>query len=482
MIGLSYSLRTKGLVNLPGITPASKKRAEDLLLHDAENHHCYFLPRIGLHNHLSHHILAAYDLGASATLLQKIYDDDSPSEQPFYLEEKDKVITVTEENWAQYLSNANAYGAFVKFFADQIRSHGVTAVIEKFVFSVDANKDGRGMLVRFVSGALHPFIQAGYGAEFGNDTMIATGLAQTAVHDAVPISIFDLTEPTDQASKGVSLLEVLRNLYDSEALTPPMPYDPDALFRVRRDATVAGERATEIRRICSLYDISGLSDAEIDKKVEECITVSILLMCATGKEGRKPRLDFFLMHLVTSSLFLPSVIKAVSNPVYKVMLIRAFVTVLVLYTLARGRPRLNIDLLMSATEHPRPPINASQLHNPDKSAMGSPLEDEEYNPWPAMLAGVLYHPDPHAIKVMRTFAFATQHYGTAPAGKLTGAFMSGDSSKETHPGTAKMDGTIFVRAAGMMMDYQGWVTYGQKALGDWDRSALGWDAAWDNHD
>jgi hypothetical protein len=38
-----------------------------------------------------------------------------------------------------------------------------------------------------------------------------------------------------------------------------------------------------------------------------------------------------------------------------------------------------------------------------------------------------------------------------------------------------------VRAAGAMMNTLGWSGHGQKE-GDWDRSALGWDAAWESAD
>jgi hypothetical protein len=50
---LSYHLGRKGQLNFPGITSASKQIAEELLLKDAEEHHCFFRSA-GLHNHLSH--------------------------------------------------------------------------------------------------------------------------------------------------------------------------------------------------------------------------------------------------------------------------------------------------------------------------------------------------------------------------------------------------------------------------------------------
>ena len=42
-----------------------------------------------------------------------------------------------------------------------------------------------------------------------------------------------------------------------------------------------------------------------------------------------------------------------------------------------------------------------------------------------------------------------------------------------------MDGTVFVRAAGLFMDYKGWVMHGEKEK-PWDVSGLGWDDAWRN--
>lgn len=50
---LNYHLARKGQINAVGITAASKKTTEELLLKDAEKHHCYFRSA-GLHNHLSH--------------------------------------------------------------------------------------------------------------------------------------------------------------------------------------------------------------------------------------------------------------------------------------------------------------------------------------------------------------------------------------------------------------------------------------------
>ena len=53
MPALSYVLSGKDQLNLPGVTYASKTTAKELLLKDAEEHHCFFR-QSGFHNHVSH--------------------------------------------------------------------------------------------------------------------------------------------------------------------------------------------------------------------------------------------------------------------------------------------------------------------------------------------------------------------------------------------------------------------------------------------
>ena len=168
---------------------------------------------------------------------------------------------------------------------------------------------------------------------------------------------------------------------------------------------------------------------------------------------------------------------------HKAALLRAYVPVILLLTLARGRPRIDPEVLMSYTDAPRPPPSGQAKNQPGLTSIGNPEDDADYNPWPALIEGVLYHSDSHVLKSMRTLVFAAQHFGDKGPGEVIGAFRNGHDGKkeETHAGISKVDGTIFVRAAGVMMDTLGWLGRGQKE-GEWDHSALGWDAAWDSGD
>ncbi|KAJ4479015.1 hypothetical protein J3R30DRAFT_3702022 [Lentinula aciculospora] len=488
MSPVSHLLLRNGVLNLPRASMASKPLAEALLLRDAQDHHCQF-NQAGFHNHLSHHILAAYDLGAPPAILQKIYDEEARVQRPIILEEKDKEMIVTEENWPQYLGNQHAYNGFLTFFDQQIASAGVVKTLEKFIFSPEANEKGKAMLARLMSGALHPFIQVGHGLEFGNDALISTGLAMTAVHTSISPELFDLKDnsSTRSDSPGLSVLEILELVNNSPTLQPPLPYDPNALFNARlRDALKDG-KSEEIRDLCSKFHVDGNleNSEEMMSKVGELVWASVLLMFATGKPGRKTRLDFFLMHLVTSSLFLRSFVNVLENPADKATIVKAFLPGVLLITLARGRPIIKPQLLMEVSDKPRPPYVSGSPYKTSQGGIGSPLNDDEYNPWPALIEASLYSSDSHLLKTMRTLVLAAREYGDAP-GNIIGAFKGhvGNASKEeeTFPDIAKVDGSIFARAAGMLMDYMGWTTCGQPEREDWDRTALGWDDAWNNED
>ncbi|KAJ3523135.1 hypothetical protein NM688_g8777 [Phlebia brevispora] len=171
----------QGILNFPGATPESKATVERLLEEDRQQHHCFW-GKVGFHNHLSHHLLAAYDFGASAAQLQAIYDTEKDGLDPLHLADRktkaveEQIVTITSTNWTDYLGEEKYYARFVEFFAGIITKLGASETIEQYVFSPAANGNGSHMLLRFIGGAVHPLIQTGYGVEFGSDAMVAQGI------------------------------------------------------------------------------------------------------------------------------------------------------------------------------------------------------------------------------------------------------------------------------------------------------------------
>jgi pre-mRNA-splicing factor ATP-dependent RNA helicase DHX16 len=85
--------------------------------------------------------------------------------------------------------------------------------------------------------------------------------------------------------------------------------------------------------------------------------------------------------------------------------------------------------------------------------------------------------DSHVPKSIRALAHHDAHFGAIPPGGFIGAFTLADPQKESFPGSSKLDGSIFLRGAGVVLGVKGWSREGEKE-GGWDRSALGYDEAW----
>ena len=259
-----------------------------------------------------------------------------------------------------------------------------------------------------------------------------------------------------------------------------MPYVPKVPITARFKAACTDGRPEEIRRLSSLWQIDlSRGQTELDEKVEEIVWTATLLLAGSSRRGRKPRLDFYLMHILNASLFLPSLLAAIPTMESKATLLRTLVPVILIYLTVRGRPRIDAELAMSFTDTPRPPRCTSRSGSDTSSHATAEQSDADYNPWPSIVSSVLHAPDAHTLKAVRALYYAAQRYGRTPPGGVIGAYDT--AGRETHPGMAGVDGSIFVRTAGVVMDTLGWVSHGQKE-GTWDRRGLGWDEAWQDDD
>ncbi|TFY61173.1 hypothetical protein EVG20_g7157 [Dentipellis fragilis] len=496
------------VLSFPGSSPESKRLVEHLLEEDREAHHCLY--GLGFHNHLSHHLLAAYDFGATPPLLQAIVDAEQNELLDVHTDDiKKKTILIQEvkideRNWTQFLGQDRYYANLATFFTHEVKRLGGKEAYEHYIFSNAAHRNGAYMLERFVAGAVHPLIQIGYAFEFNSDAMVAQALAQAAIHDAfhpdlfpwnVPYDIPEtqtpnsnghVTEPAPNVpprlhARGETILSILRQMYDSEILTPVLPYDPNALLSQRRRDALTPARTAEIRRLAALWSyMPDLTPTELAERTEELFFVTTLLFAGTGRAGRKPRLDFFLMHMLNSTIFVPALAAPLRSDTARAQLLTAQLTVVLAYVLLRGRPRVDPELLMSYTAVPLPPsLRAAPIlpGGPTPGALGDPTDHAQVNPWPALITHVLPARDAHTIKALRALYVGAQRYADVPAGAVIGAVDC--EGRETHKGARALDGTVFVRAAGVMVDNMGWVGPGEaQEAGAWDRSALGWDAAW----
>ena len=159
------------------------------------------------------------------------------------------------------------------------------------------------------------------------------------------------------------------------------------------------------------------------------------------------------MHLVTSSMFLPSYANYLNSSSLSTLL-RTYFSIALTVWVARGRPAPSIEAFYARSRPsfsfhgPCPTPGPDVLIGGDDAIMP--------NPWMYALQSSLVHPDEHLAKCMRALAHFAALRGAEPAGTWAGHGLQGDE---------KIDGTIFIRVASLTMDYLGWVREGAEKKG-----------------
>ncbi|THG97402.1 hypothetical protein EW026_g4588 [Hermanssonia centrifuga] len=439
-----------------------------------ENHqrwHIFFNDQ-KFHNHASHHLLAIYALGASAETLNAAYETHVVYQRPSFKSPG----AIDKSNWKDHLGKDEYYQAYLAFFSSELLAKGTQAVLEEYVFSKDAKRRG------FV----HPLIHTGYGAEFGMPGMVAEGIAQAAGQEGDAIALFPAelfespqsvssmtsrlasfalsAKPSKPTSESPHALTILGKIHNDISMAPDViglvAYEGigNPLEHVERVVDSVGDK---IKKYASEWTVSPTKE-DLEAKLEEVIWMNTVIYAIGGYAGReqghdekkKFNGDFFLMHLVTSGLLVPSLLETLS-PNTAVLLLRTYFTVALVLYVARGRPALPIlDFYKSTTSMPTAP-------GMDPSPAPKTLPPATApNPWLHILQTTLVHPDEHLCKAQRALAHSAELYGGAPAGRFAHA------SKDLE-GAELLDGTLFVRAASLTADRLGWMREGEEQR-SWD--------------
>lgn len=286
------------------ISEASTEAVAKLILQDAREHDA-FINEGGFHNHIIHAVLAQYSFGASAAHLESWYAKHASDTRP-------ATKSPNDFDWGseKCLGNMAYYASYLRFFLKQVHENGVEQTITKFIFQ-EGEKEHQ-MLQRFLGGAFHPMIHVGYGVEFGIPLLVAEGLAQTACHgtDATGpfagVAVADtavLSKTDDLYSRVETPLGVVRNIRAD-----------DLLGDVSLSSVRGGQYESVLRndeaclRICDYIDSYNLPEtkADLGRKVGEMLAFSAAMYGATRTAIKDKKLDFFLMHSLTSSLFMPA--------------------------------------------------------------------------------------------------------------------------------------------------------------------------------
>ncbi|KAF9235893.1 hypothetical protein BU15DRAFT_64445 [Melanogaster broomeanus] len=451
---------------LPGSTLESLAALQHVLKDNHNRYHIFF-NYTRFHNHVTHRALAIYALGGSASLVKDYYEQDAKNQRPAFKSPE----PITEENFVEHLGDENFYQSYVTFFSKQIDEKGAAGTLEAFIFSekynfrggIDATSQPE-MLFRLMDGVLHPMIHVGYGIEFGLKGMLAEGLSLCAVQlvnkrGLYPPSFF-VPSPTAEVDGTADLLSSLV-LNAQPAAAPTISktggvhaFDiiarmlKDDQFKTKAVGNVAHQLkdtlavlGTVIRTYVEMWTVDLTQPGEIERKMEELIWVSSTMYGVGGFDGEKAfKSDFFLMHMVTSSLFLPSLI-AYLSPRSQVSLLRAYFIMVLICAEFQGLHGYHF-------RRTHPPERPPTKDTPTTETTPIP------NPFLTLLQASVAHPNDHHTKIQRAFAHFNTLYGLRPPGYFAGTELEG---------AELLDGSLFVRAAILTADAMGWVREGQEA-------------------
>ncbi|KAK1760877.1 HypA protein [Echria macrotheca] len=294
-----------GLLKVKQTAEAAKK-AEELLQEDLEKHHVFFNEE-GFHNHIPHHILALYGTGAPPSSLQRGYDGNTSYQRPAQPTHEAVVedLISTWEHAQRYLGKEKYYPDFLRFFQREITTNGVQPTLLRYVFS--GEPETQPVFTRLFSGLVHPLIQLMYGLEWNQPAIIASALAQTAVHGN-PMESFFVESETLSHSRS------------SSSPSEKMPHIVDLLQEIRSNRKLAtAARMSDANKIRDgvltrardeMLSIAGrvrVSPENLDEKTAEMFEACLLVAAGAAVHPTKhPKFDFFLIHHVNVSPIFPT--------------------------------------------------------------------------------------------------------------------------------------------------------------------------------
>lgn len=132
---------TAGVYHVPDISSQSAKVASDLLQQNHDFHHIYF-NQSGFHNHIAHHLLAIYALGATPEELKRAYDDNKGYQRRQYAVDEKHVQDMSDKaKFKEYLGNEKYFETFQAFFQKEMEAKGWQNVLKENLFAGDEHAE-----------------------------------------------------------------------------------------------------------------------------------------------------------------------------------------------------------------------------------------------------------------------------------------------------------------------------------------------------
>lgn len=279
----------------------SAKKTSDLLQKNYEMFHVYFND-MGFHNHILHHILTLYALGASPDEVQAGFDHNTTYQRPAMQASARKAKELSDPKvWKECLGNEDHYSDFVLHFQQDMEASSFNEVLHKYLFAGDERAND--MLVRLYAGLVHPVIHLGFAMEFQQPLILAEALAQAAVHDNAIGKILLPSERAAKQSGRKTMDRSIASLVDEAAENPKLKSHGALVEHLAQ--VVVGEDEIE-ERMAEMMNASCMYRAHY--ATTTLMPNLVYLSAAAQRSQEVGRSDFFLLHCVTSAIFYPAML------------------------------------------------------------------------------------------------------------------------------------------------------------------------------
>ncbi|KAI8905316.1 hypothetical protein DFJ77DRAFT_515096 [Powellomyces hirtus] len=294
-----------------------------------------------LSNHLVHHLAALYFLGASAKRLQTCYDMHKELEPALPEDE-----TVTPQNWEKFLGERRNFSGLVAHFTREIQASTLSDVLFRYLPPLCPGLHGA---------ALHPLIHLGYACELDDLDIFAEALAY-CVFAYLPIGGRGASNG-EGSFTALAVLDKAKNdpRLSEEKLFGQIGKGRKLQFQQKLKALV--QNGAE-----AIQEYSGIWKQDVScphESLRELIDATTYALAGTYNEPktssplRPPRLDFFLLHGLTSTYAVDCILRHhamkplfETHPKIAADLIHAeFMSIFAIYVV-QGRPAIDAEKYM----------------------------------------------------------------------------------------------------------------------------------------
>ncbi|KAL2020282.1 hypothetical protein VTK56DRAFT_8606 [Thermocarpiscus australiensis] len=303
---------TPGYTYVEGLTDASAKRVSELLT----TNHALFHTRwkATFHNHMAHHLLALWALGASPNEINAMWEYNETYQTS--LETDDAKGSPSKDLreaavFERCLGDNNCYADFLKFFENEVAEKGVPATVREYMFKDDDRANT--IFCRMFSDLEHPIITLGCGLEFQQPSIVAEALAGACVHETWPATFLLPTEKyVSSAAQDVlppsrpflDMLDSLRN--DSVVASGVKHTDP---FNKIADGLLTRVSAERLAPHLAQFRVVARDDddpaVDLQRKLVDVMYTCAYMVGAAQQPGKREALDFVTLHAATACVFLP---------------------------------------------------------------------------------------------------------------------------------------------------------------------------------